>query len=146
MRYFEDFHVGDAFDFGSYRVTEEEIIAFARQYDPQAIHLDPERAKDSNFEGLIASGWHSTGIWMRLLVDGLIKETASMGSPGVKEIRWLKPVRPGDDLRVHFMITECTPSKSRRNMGILQSKSELINQLHETVMSIVGTHFIGHRS
>ena len=145
MRYFEDFHVGDTFNLGSQQVTEEDIITFARQFDPQPFHIDPERANESMFGGLIASGWHTVGIFMRLFVDGLLNETASMGSPGVEDVRWLKPVRPGDVLRATFTILGCTSSKSRADLGILRSKSEVFNQSDELVMSIVGIHFIGRR-
>jgi acyl dehydratase len=145
IRYFEDFHVGDVFDLGRTQVTAEEIIAFARQFDPQPFHLDPEQARDSIFGGLVASGWHTAALFMRLLVDGLLHETISMGSPGVDEIRWLRPLRPGDVLRAHFTVLECTPSKSRTNMGIVRSRSELFNQRDEVVMTVVGVHFVGRR-
>src|SRR5258708_421531 len=102
MRYFEDFQVGDIFDLGSTTVTEEEIISFARQFDPQPFHTDPVLAKDSIFGGLVASGWHTTAMFMRLFFDGLLHETASIASPGVDDVRWLKPVRPGDVLRARF--------------------------------------------
>jgi acyl dehydratase len=94
--YFEDFHVGDVFDLGSTQVTEEEIIAFARKFDPQPFHLDPELAKDSIFHGLAASGWHTAALFMRLLADGLLRQTISIGSPGVDELRWrtCPPWRP----------------------------------------------------
>jgi acyl dehydratase len=142
-RYFEDFNVGDTLDLGSQRVTEEEIIAFARQFDPQPFHIDPELAKNSIFGGLAASGWHTTAIFMRLLVDQLLSKTVSMGSPGVEELRWLKPVRPGNVLHAYFTVLACTPSKTRANLGIIRSKCEMFNQAGEMVMSLVGTHFLG---
>src|SRR5207249_2588947 len=101
--------------------------------------------KESMFGGLIASGWHTVGIFMHLFVDGLLNETASMGSPGVEDVRWLKPVRPGDVLRATFTILGCTYSKSRADLGILRSKSEVFNQNDELVTSIVGIHFIGRK-
>ena len=145
MRYFEDFQVEDTFNLGSLRVTEEEIIDFARQFDPQPFHIDPERAKDSIFGGLVASGWHITAMYMRLLFNGLIHETASMGSPGVEDVRWLKPVRPGDLLQASFTVLDSTPSSSRPNMGIMRSACELFNQSGELVMSMKGVHFVGRR-
>jgi acyl dehydratase len=146
IRYFEDFHVGDTFDLGSTApVTAEEIIMFARQFDPQPFHLDAEQAKDSIFGQLVASGWHTTSLLMRLLVDGLINDTISMGSPGVDEIRWLRPLRPGDALHARFTVLESTPSKSRPKMGILRSNCELFNQNDELLMTLKGTHFVGRR-
>ncbi len=144
-RYFEDFQVGDTFDLGTTQVTADEIIAFARQFDPQPFHLDPEQARDSIFGQLVASGWHTTSLLMRLLVHGLLSETISMGSPGVDEIRWLRPVRPGDTLRARFTILECLLSKSRPKMGIVRSKCEMFNQNDEMVMTLVGIHFLGRR-
>ncbi len=143
--YFEDFSVGQVREMGRVTVSEEEIIAFARQFDPQPFHIDPEQAKASAFGGIIASGWHTVGLLMRLLVDGMLNHTVSMGSPGVRDIRWLKPVRPGDTLQARMTVLECTASKSRPNMGVLQSKSEVLNQHGEVVMTLEGTHFLGRR-
>jgi acyl dehydratase len=145
IRYFEDFQVGDTFELGSLTVTQEDIIAFARQFDPQPFHIDPELAKDSIFEGLVASGWHTTAMFMRLLVDGLLNQTISIASPGVQDVRWLRPVRPDDVLRANFTVLECISSKSRPNLGIILSSCEVINQKQELVMSLHGTHFFGRR-
>ncbi|MFL5703122.1 MAG: MaoC family dehydratase [Ktedonobacteraceae bacterium] len=145
MRYFEDFQVGDIFDLGSTTVTEEEIISFARQFDPQPFHTDPVLARDSIFGGLVASGWHTTAMFMRLFFDGLLHETASIASPGVDDVRWLKPVRPGDVLRARFTVIESTPSKSKASLGIVRSKCEVFNQADELVMSLAGVHFFGRR-
>jgi acyl dehydratase len=145
IRYFEDFHVGDTFDLGSIQVTEEEILAFARQFDPQPFHIDPERAKDSIFHGLVASGWHTSALFMRLLVDGLLQETISIGSPGVDELRWRNPVRPGDHLRATLTVLECNPSRSRPNMGVVRSACEMFNQKDEVVLTLSGIHFFGRR-
>ena len=144
-RYFEDFHVGDTYDLGSTSATQEEIIAFARQFDPQPFHTDPERAKHSSFGTLVASGWHTVSLCMRLMVDGLINETISMGSPGVDEVRWLRPVQPDEMLHGRFIVLESKTSKSRTNLGIIRSKCELLNPAGEVVMSLVGTHFFGRR-
>jgi acyl dehydratase len=145
MRYFEDFQVGDIFDLGSITVTEEEIIRFARQFDPQPFHTDPVLARDSIFGGLVASGWHTTAMFMRLFFDGLLHETASIASPGVDDVRWLKPVRPGDVLRARFTVIESTPSKSKTSLGIVRSRCEVFNQADELVMSLVGVHFFGRK-
>ena len=145
MRYFEDFQVGDIFDLGSTTVTEEEIISFARQFDPQPFHTEPVLARDSIFGGLVASGWHTTAMFMRLFFDGLLHETASIASPGVDDVRWLKPVRPGDVLRARFTVIESTPSKSKASLGIVRSKCEVFNQADELVMSLAGVHFFGRR-
>jgi acyl dehydratase len=146
IRYFEDFQIGDTYDLGfTPPVTAEEIITFARQFDPQSFHLDAEQAKDSIFGQLVASGWHTTSLLMRLLVDGLLHETLSMGSPGVDEIRWLRPLRPGDALHARFTVLDATPSKSRPKMGVVRSKCESFNQNDELVMSLVGIHFVGRR-
>ena len=143
--YFEDFHVGDIFDLGSIQITEEEIITFARQFDPQPFHIDPERAKDSIFHGLVASGWHTCALFMRLLADGLLCKTISVGSPGVDEVRWRNPVRPGDRLRATLTVLECNPSRSRPNMGIVRSACEMFNQEDEVVLTLSGIHFFGRR-
>jgi acyl dehydratase len=145
MRYFEDFQVGETFDLGSRGVAEEEIISFARRFDPQPFHTDALRARDSIFGGLVASGWHTSAIFMRLFFDGLLSESASMGSPGIDALRWLKPVRPGDVLRATFKVIERTPSRSRPELGIIRSKCEMYNQADELVMSLEGVHFIGRR-
>ncbi len=145
MRYFEDFQVGDVIDLGSTSASAEEIIAFAKQYDPQPFHIDPELAKQSAFGTLVASGWHSSALFMRLLVDGLLNDTISMGSPGVDEVRWRKPVHPDEILRGSLTIIESTASKSRPNMGIIRSSCELTNSEGEVVMSLKGLHFFGRR-
>lgn len=96
--YFEDFREGQHFDLGSAEISEAEMLEFARHYDPQPFHVDPERARQTVFKGLIASGWQTAGIWMRLYCEGLLLRSASLGSPGVESLRWLAPVRPGDRL------------------------------------------------
>ena len=145
MRYFEDFKVGECIELGSVTVTEEEIIAFAQQYDPQPFHISPEQAKHSYYGGLIASGWHTVSLLMRLMVDALINDTISLGSPGVDEVRWLKPVRPNDTLHARFTIVNAVPSKSRAELGILTSSSEVFNQSEELVLTLKGIHFFGRR-
>ena len=145
-RYFEDFRVGDTYELGeTAQITAEEIIAFARQFDPQPFHLDAEQAKDSLFGQLVASGWHTVSLLMRLLVDGFLSHTISMGSPGVDEVRWLRPLRPGDTMHARFIVLEATPSKSRPTMGVVRSKCEAFNQDGELILTLVGIHFVGRR-
>lgn len=143
--YFEDFKVEDVIELGSISASAEEIIAFAKQYDPQPFHIDREQAKHSAFGTLVASGWHTTALFMRLLVDGLLNDTISMGSPGVDEVRWRKPVHPDEKLYGRLTVIESTPSKSRPNMGIIRSLCELTNSEGEVVMSLKGLHFFGRR-
>jgi acyl dehydratase len=145
LRYFEDFQVGDTFELGSKTVTEEEIINFARKYDPQPFHVDPERAKSSFYGGLIASGWHTAGIYMRLLVDGFLTQSLSMGSPGLDDLRWLKPVRPGDTLSARFIVVDVIPSRSKPTIGVIKGKGEVLNQKGEVVMSLSSAGFFGRR-
>ncbi len=146
LRYFEDFRVGEVLQVGSHSVSEAEIIDFARQFDPQPFHTDPVKARDSVFGGLVASGWHTASMFMRLMVDGFVAITAnSMGSPGVDKIEWLKPVRPGDTLSGRITIVETTPSKSRADRGTIKTLSEMVNQHGEVVMTIRAVGFFGRR-
>jgi acyl dehydratase len=143
--YFEDFHPGEVIDVGSLSVTEADIIAFARQYDPQPMHIDPEAARSSIYGGLIASGWHTVSLFMRLLVENLVASSSSLGSPGVDELRWPLPVRPGDRLSGQMQILETRVSASRPTMGIVRWRGEVHNQKGELVMSLLGTNFFGRR-
>ena len=145
MRYFEDFAVGDEYELGSRSLTQDQIIAFAREYDPQPFHVDPEAARSGPFGTLIASGWQTVGIFMSLLVDSLINDTVSLGSPGIEGIKWLKPVKPGDRLTGRVRIYESTPSKSRGDRGILKTEGQLTNQDGELVMTIRAVNFFGRR-
>lgn len=146
-RYFEDFAllVGQTIPLGSHAFTVESIIAFAQAYDPQPMHTDPERARESIYGGLIASGWHTAATYMRLLVDHLLDETASLGSPGLDHLRWRKPVRPGDTLQARFTVLEATPSRSRPDRGIVRSRGEMVNQHGEVVMDVEAANFFGRR-
>ena len=137
-RFFEDFRPGEVLEFGDYLVTEEEIVDFAKRYDPQPFHVDHDAAASSIYGGLIASGWLTGSIVMRLLVDHFISPLSSMGSPGVDEIRWTKPVRPGDRLKLRVTVVETRRSQSKPDRGIVQVQEEAINQDGETVMSIRG--------
>jgi acyl dehydratase len=145
MRYFEDFTPGEVIELGSHTITKEEIVAFAKQFDPQPFHLDEEAAKRTIYGGLLASGWHTGSITMRLLYEGLVKETVSLGSPGVDELRWLKPVRPGDTLSARLTVLECIPSRSKLDRGIVRSTIELRNQHGEVVVSSKGMSLFGRR-
>lgn len=146
MRYFEDFHAGDVFELGSQAVTEADIIAFATAFDPQPFHTDPVRAKDSMYGGLIASGWHTVGIYTRLMIDGLLSDAAGQGSPGVDELRWLKPVRPGDTLSGRFTVLETRASTSRPPIGTVRALHELRNQRDEVVLRSNSIMFFDRRS
>lgn len=137
-RYFEDFRPGEVIEFGDYLVTEEEIVDFARRYDPQPFHVDRKAAAESIYGGLIASGWMTGSIMMRLLVDHFIAPASSMGSPGVDEVRWSRPVRPGDRLHVRITIVDTKRSQSKPDRGIVQVQQEMINQQGDTVMSLRG--------
>lgn len=146
MRHFEDFAAGQVYDLGTVRVTRDEIVAFATQFDPQPFHVDEAAAAESAFGGLVASGWHTISLWMRLYVDGLLADTASMGSPGVEEIRWLAPVRPGDELHGTAEILEASPSASSPIRGTLRLRCELSNQDGVTVMRMVARTFVRRRA
>jgi acyl dehydratase len=143
--YWEDFPVGDTMEMGSYRFTEEDIIAFARQFDPQPFHTDPEAARNSFFKGLIASGWHTCAIAMRLMVDKYVARSASLGSPGLDNIRWLAPVRVGDTISYRRTITAARVSESKPGVGLVQSRWEAVNQRGETVMTMEGWGMFGRR-
>ena len=135
--YFDDFEPGQVYELGSTVVTEDEIVAFARQFDPQPFHLDPEAAKDSVFGGLIASGWHTSAMWMRLYVDSLLGGASGQGSSGIEELRWLAPVRPGDTLSGRLTVLEVTSSESHPGRGTIRIRGEMVNQDGVTVMSMV---------
>jgi len=144
-RYFEDFFEGLTVDLGNVDFTTEGIVAFAREYDPQPMHTDPEVARESIYGGLIASGWHTAGTYMRMLVDSVIGQSESIGSPGIDNLRWLKPVRPGDTLRGRFTVLEAKLSRSRPEWGIVRSRGEMLNQANEVVMQIEAVNFFGRR-
>jgi len=144
-RYLEDFVPGDVYRAGSVRLTEAEIVEFARRYDPQPFHLDAEAARASTYGGLIASGWHTVAATMRLLVDNVFNGSASMGSPGVEALRWLLPVRPGDTLWPRAIVLETRPSRSKPDRGILRFRVEVENQDGEMVMSMEGAGIVGRR-
>lgn len=145
MQYFEDIEVGQTREFGEYHVTEAEIIEFAEQYDPQTFHTDPEAATDSAFGGLIASGWHTAAICMRMIVDGFIQDRASMGARGVDELRWKQPVRPGDTLHLRTEVLDKRVSESHPDRGYVDNGMEGINQDGDVVISWIGLGMVKRR-
>ena len=145
-RYFEDYEEGSVHEFGSITVQEDEIVSFGRRYDPQAFHMDPVKAKETAFGGLIASGWLTAALAMRMIVDHYLSHTASLGSPGVDELRWLKPVRPGNRLSLRIRIVETRRSQTKPDRGIVRSFVETLNQDHEVVMSWKGMNMLQCRN
>ncbi len=144
-RYFEDYVEGDVHSFGRVAVEANEIVEFAQRFDPQAFHTDPEAAKRTPFRGLIASGWHTVGLMMRLYVEHYLTHVASLASPGVDELRWLKPVRPGDTLSVRVTVLKATPSRSKPDRGAVTSFIEVFNQAGEAVMTLRAVNMIARR-
>jgi len=144
-RHFEDYLPGAVYEYGSIAVTEAEIIDFGRRYDPQDIHVDPEAAARGNFGGLIASGWQTVTIMMRLLVAHFLPKAASLGSPGIDELRWIRPVRPGDALRIRVTVLEATRSRSRPDRGMVRTLVEVLNQNGEIVMSLKPMNLLSGR-
>lgn len=137
LRYFEDLEIGQTFESGSHTVTKEEIIEFAEQYDPQPFHVDENAAQKSAFEGLIASGWHTAAICMRMFVDRFLDNVASAGGRGVDELRWHTPVRPGDVLSFHVEIIEKRSSEDVPGLGHVHARLSGFNQDDEQVISWV---------
>jgi len=144
-RYFEDYQVGMTESFGPVTVTEEEILEFARRFDPQPFHVDPVAAKAGPFGGLIASGWHTASLMMRLLVDHYLSAASSLGSPGIDELRWPNPVRPGDRLTMHIEIVQARTSQSRPGRGIVRTSTTLTNQDDLPVLTVTAVSFIRTR-
>jgi acyl dehydratase len=135
-RYFEDYPPGAVFEFGETAVETGEILAFARRYDPQDMHTDPEKAAQGTFGGLIASGWHTAAMMMRMFCDHFLSKNASLASPGLDELRWLKPVRPGDRLSLRVTVLEATRSRSKPDRGVVRTLVEVLNQSGKPVMSL----------
>jgi acyl dehydratase len=145
VRYFEDFKVGDVAEFGPVRVTADEIVEFAKRFDPQPFHLDADAAALSPYGGLIASGWHTTALFMGMYVRGMLLDVASLGSPGVEELRWLAPVRPGDELRGRSTVTDLQPSATNPRRGTVFSTNEVVNQDGTVVMTMKARGFLERR-
>lgn len=144
--YWEDFRIGEKIRLGSRLVTREEMIDFASKYDPQPFHVDEAAATTSIYGGLIASGWHTGAMVMRMMCDAYLLESASMGSPGLDNLKWLKPVRPGDRITAYRTTLESRASKSRAEMGIVKFFWEVVNQNEEVVMSMEGYGLFGRRN
>lgn len=134
-RFFEDYRVGATYVCGSFTVTEAEIIAFATQYDPQVMHTDPALASKGPFGEVIASGWHTVGLTMRLLVENFLPHNG-LAAPGIDELRWPRPVRPGDTLTVHATVEQARPSRTKPDRGLVHTRLEVLNQKGEVVMTL----------
>lgn len=145
MLYFEDFVVGETLDTGHVAVSQEDIVAFASRFDAQDFHTDPEKAKASFVGTLIGSGWHSCSLLMRLIAEGFLLASSSMGSPGIEQVSWLRPVMPGDVLRGRYTVLETRESRSRPAMGLVRFRIELINQRGEPVLEQMNWIMFGRR-
>jgi acyl dehydratase len=145
LRHFEDFQVGDELPLAPCQVTGEAIVAFAAQYDPQPFHLDGESAARSHFGGLVASGWHTGALFMRMMIDGWLGRSASMGSPGLERLSWKRPVRPGDTLSGSSTVLAVRASRSRPEMGLVTFRHEVRNQRGEVVMEIINPIMFSRR-
>jgi acyl dehydratase len=137
--------MGDKREVGTRTITKQEIVDFARQFDPQSFHVDEEAARSGPFGQLVASGWHTASLCMRMLVDGLIRETATLGSPGVDELRWLKPVVPGDRLTLHAEVVDVRPSRSKPDRGSITLAYTLYNQAGDRVLTMKGLGILKRR-
>ncbi|MEP7139129.1 MAG: MaoC family dehydratase [Caldimonas sp.] len=144
--YWEDFHVGQAREFGRYPVTREAVLAFAREFDPQPFHLDDAAAEGSLFGRLCASGWHTCAMAMRMMCDAYLHDAASLGSPGLEQLRWTHPVYPGDTLSMRMTVTDSRPLASRPGVGLVRSSWEVMNQDGMTVLTMQGSGFFGCRA
>ena len=145
-RYFEDYVQGQVHEFGSIGISESEIVEFARRYDPQPFHIDSEAARRTQFGGLIASGWQTAGLMMRLVVDHYLSHVASLASPGLDELRWTQPVRAGDVLSVRATVLEARPSSSKPDRGLVRTFFEVLNQRGEVVMSVKAMNMLKRRA
>lgn len=143
--YWEDFPVGNVREFGGVTLTRESIMAFAREFDPQPFHVDEEAARHSMFGTLVASGWHTCSLAMRMMCDDYLLRSSSLGSPGLENLRWLKPVYPGDTLRVRLRVIEARPSASKPTVGLVRSAWEVLNQRDEVVTTMDGWNMFGRR-
>jgi acyl dehydratase len=145
MKYWEDFAIGERAELGRHTFTEQEIVEFGRRYDPQPFHIDVERAGRGPFGGLIASGWQTCAVGMRLMVEGYISQTVSLGSPGIDNIRWLKPVRPGDTVTYSRIVLESRASTTRKGVGLVKHRWEAVNQRAELVLTMEGWGMFGRK-
>lgn len=145
MLYFEDFITGTVHEYGALPVSQEDILGFARRFDAQDFHIDPEKAKASFVGSLIGSGWHSCALLMRLVAEGFLLDATSMGSPGIEEVKWLRPVKPGDVLTLRWTVVETKESRSRPEMGLVKFRLELINQRGEAAVEQTNWVMFGRR-
>jgi acyl dehydratase len=145
QRYLEDYVPGLVLEYGPIEFNEADILEFAKRYDPQFFHIDTQAAAQGPYKGLIASGWHTTSATMRLLVDQFLSSVASLGSPGIDELRWKLPVRPGDRLRVRVTVREATVSRSKPDRGLMRSLIEVINQSDQVVLSMLAMNLMLRR-
>lgn len=143
---YEDFEVGSVRSFGPRLITREEIIEFASEFDPQPMHLDEEAAKKSLLKGLSASGWHSCAVMMRMIYDGFLHESSSLGAPGVEEMRWIRPVRPGDRVTIRVTCLGKRDSGSRPHVGLVRFNLEMLNTGGEVVLQSTYSGFFGKRN
>jgi acyl dehydratase len=141
--FFEDFHVGRVFELGDHDVTLDAVVSFARQFDPQPFHLDEVAAGETSYGGIIASGWHMGSVLMRLMVDGMLHDAASLGSPGIEELQWAKPVYPGDTVNGRCTVEQARESRSRPTMGLVLFLCQLRNQHDKTVVSMRSWGMLG---
>jgi acyl dehydratase len=144
--YWEDFPVDSVREFGAMQVTREGVLAFASQFDPQPFHMDDAAAANSLFGKLSASGWHTCAMAMRMMCDDYLLESSSLGSPGIDNLRWMKPVFPGDTLSIRLTVLESRPMASRPTVGLVSSKWEVLNQHREVVLSMQGWGMFGRRT
>jgi acyl dehydratase len=145
QRFYEDFSVGEVVEAGPFLVAAEDIKSFAARFDPQPMHIDGTAAQNTVVDGLYASGMHTVCIHMRLLVDGFLRDSTSMGSPGVEEVRYLAPVRAGDSLTLRLEVTGLRPSASRPDIGFMRFTSHLLNQSGTPVMRMTSTLMFARR-
>jgi acyl dehydratase len=144
-RWFADYKPGAVYEYGHATLTEDELLDFARKFDPQPMHTDPAYAAAGPFGGLIASGWHTAGLMMRLLADNYLSKVASLASPGVDELRWPHPVRAGDVLRLRVEVVEARESRSKPDRGVVRTRAELLNQDDVVVMSMLAVNMVAKR-
>ena len=144
-RWLDDYEPGAVHEFGAILVEEDEVLAFGHRFDPQPFHTGHDTARATEYGGLIASGWHTAALMMRLYADHYLSRVATLVSPGVDELRWLLPVRPGDELSIRVAVLDARPSRSRPDRGIVRSRVEVLNQRREAVMTVTATNFMLRR-
>jgi acyl dehydratase len=143
--HWEDFQPGTVAIYGPRLVTREEIVAFAAEFDPQPMHLDEAAASATMLGGLGASGWHTCCLLMRMIADGFVLDSSSMGAPGIDEVRWLKPLRPGTNIRIRVTVLECRPSSSRPEMGLVKFSYEVLDEAESCLTVMISTSMFGRR-